>query len=455
VPPQKSNKPNEGVWPATMHAPSFSEDDGGGVPDKPQEAPQQITKPKSGIQPATIRGASFGKDNSDGIPEKPHEPYMQPSTMRESSFGDAAASLRSLMSPRKIPADQKGAYGRRPKRGMGPSTMRGASVGDNDGRSIPEKPNTPLILREASFGGGDDASGIPPEFPNEPCMRTPTTHGAAIGDDDGVPDEPHEPPDNSIKQRRILWPSTKRGTSFADAVASLRNLMSPRKPFSELRSVKPKRGMRQSKLRRSSFSDVGDNDDTGGVPEEPRDPTHDATKPHEHGMPSSMMRRASFGDGDVTPRSPVERVENEPVTPAPIRSEKERYESTDYFKNQVKPAKIPNDDNGKEIEGTPNHHKPGDTHTTETSVEGKSRLTQSTLTEKKKADNLEKRRRRNECYKWYAWMGQPTRAVMKSRVPHMPDSCGITVADVEELPWMTGGKVVNVIEMNKMILGEN
>lgn len=428
-----------------MREASFSEDDDGGVPEKPQEAPQQTSKLKSGMQPTSIREASFGDDGSSGIPKKHHEPCMQPSTMRESSFSDAAASLRNLMSPRIIPTDQKGAYGRRPKRGMGSSNMLRAPFGDDDGSGIPKKPDKPWIqpstMREASFGD-DNASGVP-EILNAPCMRPSTTRRASFGDDEGVPEEPNEFPHNSIAQKRSLWPPTMRGTSFADAVASLRKLMSPRQPFAELRSVRPKRGMRPSNIRRSSFSDAVDEDDTVGVPEEPREPMQKTTKPHEHGMRSSIMRRASFSDGEGTPR-------------APISEEKGRYKGKDCFKNQVKPAKIPSDDNGKEIEGTPNHHKPGDTHTTERSVlvDEESRLTEPAPTEKEEAFDLEKRRRRNECYKWYAWMGQPTRADMKSRVPLMPKSCDITVADVEALPWTTGGKAVNVIEMNKMILGE-
>jgi hypothetical protein len=254
------------------------------------------------------------------------------------------------------------------------SNMRGAAFNDDDSDGVLENPQEPLqqtskpksdvqptIIRRASFG--DDNGGGIPETPREPCIQ----------------------------------PSTTRGTSFADAVAVLRNLMSPRQPFAEPRAVRPKRGLRLSNMRGSSFRGDHAADKAGGMPDEPHQHTQRHSEPHDLGMRASITRR-------------------------------------------------PGDDNDRGIECTSNYREPAEV--------GKSRVIESAPAEKKNAYDLEKRRRCNECYKWYVWMGQPTRANMKSRVPLMPESCDITVADVDNLPWNTGGKTVNVIEMNKIILGK-
>ena len=55
-----------------------------------------------------------------------------------------------------------------------------------------------------------------------------------------------------------------------------------------------------------------------------------------------------------------------------------------------------------------------------------------------------------KCYMWYARMGQPNRDAMKRRVAKLKD-CDITVEDVDELPWMCGGAMVSVREMNDLI----
>jgi hypothetical protein len=255
--------------------------------------------------------------------------------------------------------------------------MRGAAFNDDDGDGVLEKPQEPL--QQTSKPKSD--------------MQPTTIRRASFGDDNGggIPETPREP---------SIQPSTTRGTSFADAVAVLRNLMSPRQPFAELRAVRPKLGLRLSSMRGSSFRGNHDADKAGGVPDEPHQPTQN------HSARASITRR-------------------------------------------------PSSDNDRGIECTSSYHKPADIATTEKSVVGKSRVIESAPAEKNFAYDLEKRRRCNECYKWYVWMGQPTRANMKSRVPLMPESCDITVADVNNLPWNTGGKSVNVIEVNKMILGEN
>jgi hypothetical protein len=57
-----------------------------------------------------------------------------------------------------------------------------------------------------------------------------------------------------------------------------------------------------------------------------------------------------------------------------------------------------------------------------------------------------------KCYMWYARMGQPTRDNMKKRVAALPDSCDITPEDVDLLPWVGGGSLLNVNKMNKLLL---
>lgn len=57
---------------------------------------------------------------------------------------------------------------------------------------------------------------------------------------------------------------------------------------------------------------------------------------------------------------------------------------------------------------------------------------------------------RMKCYMWYARMGQPNRDTMKRRVAKLKD-CDITVEDVDELPWICGGAMLSVREMNNLI----
>jgi hypothetical protein len=342
-------------------------------PEKPQEPAEKPNKPKSGMRPPTMRGDSFGYADDGGVPEKHHG-----STQKTN----------------------------KPKKFMRPSTMRGASFSDDD--------------------GDDD-------------------------DDIGVPEKPHEPVEKPMKPKSGMRPPTMRGDSFGyddDSGVPEKHHESTQK------TSKPKSGMRPSNMRGSSFSDDDDDDDDDiGVPEGPHQPTQKSTRPHEHGMRSSFTRGASFGDddgvdgvaekqnestlrpstrrwqpfsnSDDAPRSPVKRVDDESVAPAPIRV-------------KVKPPLIPSDDNDRG-----------------SNVDVKSRVVKSAPTQKKSAVDLEKDRKCKECYKWYARMGQPNCAEMKRRVADMPKSCEITVTDVDELPWMTGGKIVNVIAMNKLYLGEN
>lgn len=59
--------------------------------------------------------------------------------------------------------------------------------------------------------------------------------------------------------------------------------------------------------------------------------------------------------------------------------------------------------------------------------------------------------RRDRAYKWYTRMGQPARDAMKERVETMPVSSGISVDDVDLLPWNASGKHVNIAKMQRYI----
>ena len=59
--------------------------------------------------------------------------------------------------------------------------------------------------------------------------------------------------------------------------------------------------------------------------------------------------------------------------------------------------------------------------------------------------------RRDRAYSWYTRMAMPTKEAMKEKVELMPTSAGLTVDDVDLLPWSMGGKMVNVAKMQKFI----
>jgi hypothetical protein len=53
---------------------------------------------------------------------------------------------------------------------------------------------------------------------------------------------------------------------------------------------------------------------------------------------------------------------------------------------------------------------------------------------------------------WYARLGQPNRIRMKEKVAALSDTCEITVEEVDLLPWVGGGSMLSVKEMNKLML---
>ena len=70
--------------------------------------------------------------------------------------------------------------------------------------------------------------------------------------------------------------------------------------------------------------------------------------------------------------------------------------------------------------------------------------------EKPKIQLTEEKKRK--CYMWYARLGQPNRAQMIHAVVQLPKSCDITVEDVEALPWIMGGALLPVKEMNELFM---
>ena len=60
--------------------------------------------------------------------------------------------------------------------------------------------------------------------------------------------------------------------------------------------------------------------------------------------------------------------------------------------------------------------------------------------------------RRRKCYMWYARLGLPNRNQMIQRVAALPDSCDISIEDVDILPWIHGGTTLDITEMNKLFL---
>jgi hypothetical protein len=320
------------------------------------------------------------------------------------------------------------------------TTMRGTSFGTDDGsiaERLQEPSMRPSTVRGCSF---EDDNGVP-EKPYDSQdniimpkggLRPLTMRGTSFSDDDGggVPKKPHKPVEETIKPKRSMRPSTVCGTSFGDDGGA----GVPEKPQKPVQKPdKPKRGIRPSTVRRVAFGD----DDGGGVPEKPQEPVHTFIKPNRSMRPSTI-RGTSFGDDDgggvpEKPHKPDHNFikPNRSMRPATTRG-----------------ASFGDDDGGgvpeksQELDGRPS---------TIRGASGKSRLLESAPPANKGAFDLEKLRKGKTCYKWYVWMGHPNRAEMKRRVA-TTEGCDITVADVDDLPWMPGGKRLSLIEVNKMII---
>jgi len=75
----------------------------------------------------------------------------------------------------------------------------------------------------------------------------------------------------------------------------------------------------------------------------------------------------------------------------------------------------------------------------------------------KKPDNKPKveltAERKRKCYMWYARLGQPNRAQMLQHVRNLKDkNVDITEDDVWALPWILGGSLLPVKEMNDLFM---
>jgi hypothetical protein len=282
--------------------------------------------------------------------------------------------------------------------------MRGTSFGDDDASIVERLQNPsmrPSTVRGCSF---EDDNGIP-EKPYDPQdniimpkggLRQLSIRGTSCGDDDGggVPKKPHKPDHTFIKSNKSMRPSTTRGASFGDDDGGADVLEKPQEPVQK--PDKPRRGIRPSTVR-------ADDDGGGAIPEKPQEPVHTFIKSNKSMRPSAT-RGLSFGDDDG--------------------------------------GGIPEKPQGKDVQ--PSSPIRG--------ASGTSRLIKPAPPANKIPLDPEKCRKCKACYTLYVWMGHPNRTDMKRRVADMTEGCDITVADVDDLPWMPGGKRLNVIEVNKLII---
>jgi hypothetical protein len=61
--------------------------------------------------------------------------------------------------------------------------------------------------------------------------------------------------------------------------------------------------------------------------------------------------------------------------------------------------------------------------------------------------------RRERVYMWYTRTAMPNKQLLKEKVAKLPADAGLTVEDVELLPWDDAGKRVNLAQINKLMLG--
>jgi hypothetical protein len=58
--------------------------------------------------------------------------------------------------------------------------------------------------------------------------------------------------------------------------------------------------------------------------------------------------------------------------------------------------------------------------------------------------------RRERCYEWYKRLSMPSKEEMKEKILSIPPSSGVTVEDIELLPWNTTERVVNPRKMQSL-----
>jgi hypothetical protein len=361
----------------------------------PGESPKQkFDKSKKLLRPSTMRGASFDDDDGGGIPKKPLDPVEK---------------------------------NNKHTKGMRPSTIRGASFADDEGGGVPERLHEPVEKLDKLTKG----------------MRPPTIRGASVGDDGDVP------------QQSTLMLSSPAKRVEKD-VTEMDNSDGELQPY-KLENKDPVSPRRSKK----SHTDP-QTPKSSKTPKKAKIPNLDELTVLDLPSPKGSFdkrekARHARAIGKVDDPNPVNERRKEKdkykvlVAPAPVTDEKETDKGSNHFKNEVQLAKKA-DDNARDLERTSNHHKQAGPTTTANCTDVKSRVVQTAPAEKKNAVFLAKRQK---CYMWYARMGEPNHADMRRRVADLPESCDINIADVDELPWMAGGKILNIIEMSKLFLGDD
>jgi hypothetical protein len=201
------------------------------------------------------------------------------------------------------------------------------------------------------------------------------------------------------------------------------------KPLYHKQSSPPPEYMRPSCMRGMSFDD-DDDDKEGARSTATLCPTllKDIVLDDNNAVKGSPQKLGNK-DGVSVDSSLARSVRNKPTEPKAIKMEKEMG-GTSSLGKQHRPtnAFIANKQERKSL-------KPTDTTLVKAQAE-------------EKRDEASKK-----CYMWYARMGQPDRANMKRRVAALPQSCDITVEDVELLPWIGNGKMLSVKAMNMLFTG--
>ena len=63
---------------------------------------------------------------------------------------------------------------------------------------------------------------------------------------------------------------------------------------------------------------------------------------------------------------------------------------------------------------------------------------------------------KKKCYMWYARLGQPNKKQFKAKVKKMLETDGskvdIKLKDIDALPWVGGGMLLSIREMNKLFV---
>jgi hypothetical protein len=318
-----------------------------------------------------------------------------------------------------------------PPESMRPSCMRGMSFDDDDDDKEGVR-NTatqrPAILKDIVLDDNNAAKGSPQKLGNKAGVPVDSALAQSIGNKSTVP--------TAIKMEKETGgtpppvtsrPSKMRGAPLLDD--DVDSIAIAGKPLYHKQSSPPPEYMRPSCMRGMSFDD--DDDDKEGArstatlcPTLLKDIVLDDNNAVK-GSPQKLGNKEGVSVDSSLARS----VRNKPTEPKAIKMEKEMG-GTSSLGKQHRPtnAFIANKQERKSL-------KPTDTTLVKAQAE-------------EKRDEASKK-----CYMWYARMGQPDRANMKRRVAALPQSCDITVEDVELLPWIGNGKMLSVKAMNMLFTG--